>query len=61
MTSGQTVRGILETRLWNNTSALFAVDAAKTVDFEKGGAVVATTSGEVKVDPFNVATRTIRT
>jgi hypothetical protein len=61
MKSGQTVRGILETMLLNNISALFAVGAVRAVDFEKGIAVVATPSGEIKVVPFNVATLVVKT
>jgi hypothetical protein len=60
MKNGQTVRGILETMLLNNISALFAVGAIKAVDFEKGVAVVATPSGEIKVVAFDVATLIVK-
>jgi hypothetical protein len=60
MTNGQTVRGILETMLLNNISALFAVSAVKAVDFEKGVAIVEAKDGSLKVVPFDVTTLVIK-
>ena len=55
MTSGQTVRGILETRLLNNISLQFAANRVVAVDFNKGVAVVEGTNGQLKSFTFDVA------
>jgi hypothetical protein len=46
--------------LLNNISVLFAVGAIKAVDFEKGVAVVAAPSGDIKVVGFDVATLVVK-
>src|SRR5215469_16654737 len=54
ITNGQTVRGVLETMLLNNISALFAAQRVEAVDFEKGIAVFAMANGSLKLVPFDV-------
>jgi hypothetical protein len=60
ITNGQTVRGILETMLLNNVSALFAARRVKAVDFEKGVLVIAMADGSLKLVPFDVTTLVIK-
>jgi hypothetical protein len=60
MTGEQSVRGILETMLLNNTSVMFATNRVVAVDFDKGVEVVEGKNGEIKVFPFDVATLAIR-
>jgi len=60
ITNGQTVRGILETMLLNNVSALFAAQRVEAVDFEKGVMVVTTPNGTLKSVTFDVATLVIK-
>jgi hypothetical protein len=60
LTNGQTVRGILETMLLNNVSALFAAQRVEAVDFEKGIAVFAMANGSLKLVPFDVTTLVIK-
>jgi len=58
MTTGRTVRGILETIRLNNISQLFAANRVVAIDFDKG--VVAGANGEVKAFNFDVATLVIK-
>jgi hypothetical protein len=60
VTNGQTVRGILETMLLNNVSALFAAQRVEAVDFEKGVAIFAMSDGTLKLVPFDVTTLVIK-
>ena len=60
MTNGQTVRGILETRLLNNISLQFAANRVVAVDFDKGVAVVEGTNGQQKSFTFDVATLVLK-
>lgn len=60
LTSGETVRGILETMLLNQISQLFASGRVTAVDFEKGIAVWQGPNGEVKVLPFDITTLQLR-
>jgi len=60
ITNGQTVRGILETMLLNNVSALFAARRVEAVDFEKGVLVIAMADGSLKLVPFDVTTLVIK-
>jgi hypothetical protein len=60
MTGGQTARGILETMLLNNISALFATNRIVAVDFEKGVVVVDGTNGQMRSFTFDVTTLVIK-
>jgi hypothetical protein len=60
MTNGQTVRGILETMLLNNISALFAANRVTAVDFQKGIVVFENKDGTLKAIPFDTATLVIK-
>jgi len=60
MTGEQSVRGILETMLLNNTSVMFATNRVVAVDFDKGVEVVEGKNGEIKAFPFDVATLAIK-
>ena len=60
LTSGETVRGVVETILLNEISQLFASGAVAAVDFEKGIAVWQGPNGEIKVLPFDTATLQLR-
>ena len=60
ITNGQTIRGILETMLLNNVSALFAARRVEAVDFEKGVLVIAMADGSPKLVPFDVTTLVIK-
>jgi len=60
MTGEQSVRGILETMLLNNTSAMFATNRVVAVDFDKGVEVVEGKNGEIKAFPFDIATLAIK-
>jgi hypothetical protein len=60
ITNGQTVRGILETMLLNNISALFAAQRVEAVDFEKGVLVFETPGGALKSVAFDVTTLVIK-
>ncbi len=55
-----TVRGILDTMLLNNISALIASNRLVAVDFEKGIAVVETKAGKVEAVPFDIATLVVK-
>jgi hypothetical protein len=56
MTGQQSVRGILETMLLNNTSLLFATNRVVAIDFDKGVEVVEGKNGEIKAFPFDIET-----
>jgi len=60
ITNGQTVRGVLETMLLNNVSALFAAGKVEAIDFEKGVLVVAMADGSLKSVRFEVTTLVIK-
>ena len=60
ITGGQTVRGILETMLLNNVSALFAAQRVEAVDFEKGVVVVAMPNGNLRSVTFDVTTLVVK-
>ncbi len=60
MTGEQSVRGILETMLLNNTSVMFATNRVVAVDFDKGVEVVEGKNGEIKAFPFDVETLAIK-
>ena len=60
MTGEQSIRGILETMLLNNTSLMFATKRVVAVDFDKGVEVVEGKNGEIKAFPFDIATLAIK-
>ena len=60
ITSGQTVRGILETMLLNNTALDLAANKVVAVDFQTGVEVVEGPNGQIKAFPFDVATLVLK-
>nr|WP_294548827.1 hypothetical protein [uncultured Rhodopila sp.] len=60
LTSGQTVRGIVETILLNQISQIFASGEVTAIDFEKGMAVWQGPNGDIKVLPFDITTLQLR-
>ena len=60
MRDGQSVHGVLETRLLNQVSDRYPGQTIVAADFERGDIVSRGTGGELHVIPFNPETLTLR-
>jgi len=60
LTSGNTVRGVLETMLLNEISELFATNRILAVDFNEGVAIVDRADGDVDTVYFDTTTLVIK-
>ncbi len=60
MRDGQSVHGILETRLLNQISDRYPGQTIVAADFDRGDIVSRRTDGQLRVIPFNPQTLTLR-